>query len=57
MCVPTQIPQRNTSKTFPQKSQEKAPKITKKGKRERHQEHLRDRVKHLIDTMKDSYKV
>jgi hypothetical protein len=34
---PHQIPQRNTSKTPPRQSQEKAPKITKMGKRERQQ--------------------
>jgi hypothetical protein len=39
------------------KYHEKAPKITKKEKREEQQEHLRNHAKPSIHAMKDSYKV
>jgi hypothetical protein len=39
------------------KTQEKAPKITKKEKWEEQQEHMRNHAKPSIHTMKDSYKV
>jgi hypothetical protein len=41
----------------PQKNQEKAPKITKKEKREEHNLALRNHVESSIHTMKGSYKV
>jgi hypothetical protein len=46
------IPQRNTSKSFSRKSQERALKITKKRKRERHNQTLRNHVESSIPTMK-----
>jgi hypothetical protein len=39
------------------KYHEKAPKITKKEKREEQQEHMRNHAKPSIHAMKDSYKV
>jgi hypothetical protein len=44
-------------KTSPRKFQEKAPKITKKEKREEHNQALRNHAESCIHTMKGSYKV
>jgi hypothetical protein len=52
-----QVLQRNTSKTFPRESQEKAPKITEKEKREEQLEHLRNHTEPSTLTVKDSDKV
>jgi hypothetical protein len=46
------IPQRNVPKTFLRKTQEKAPEITKKGKREEHNQALRNYTESSIHTMK-----
>jgi hypothetical protein len=56
-CHPTRIPQRNAPKTFSQKLQEKAPKITKKETREEHGQALINQDESSIHTMKGSYKV
>jgi hypothetical protein len=45
-------PQRNTPKTSPRKFQGKAPKITKKGKREEHEKALRNHAESSIHTIK-----
>jgi hypothetical protein len=44
-------------KTSPRKFQEKAPKITKKEKREKHKQALRNHAESFIHTMKGLYKV
>jgi ligand-binding sensor domain-containing protein len=46
------IPQENTLKTPPRKSQERAPKMTKKGKWQRHNKALRNHAETFIHTMK-----
>jgi hypothetical protein len=51
------IPQRNALNSFPRKIQEKALKITKKEKREEHNQGLRNHAESSIHTMKVSYKV
>jgi hypothetical protein len=50
-------PQRNALKSSPRKFQEKAPKITKKEKREEHKQALRNHTESSIHIMKGSYKV
>jgi hypothetical protein len=45
-------PSKKRPKTSPRKIQEKAPKITKKGKREEHKQVLRDHTESSIHTMK-----
>jgi hypothetical protein len=44
-------------KTSPRKFKERAPKITKKEKREEHNQALRNHAESSIHTMKNSYKV
>jgi hypothetical protein len=48
---------KETPQNFPRKSQEKAPKITKNGKRGKHNHTLRNHTESSIHTMKGSYKV
>jgi hypothetical protein len=50
-------PSKKCPKTSHGKFQEKAPKITKKEKREKHKQALRNHAKSSIHTMKGSYKV
>jgi hypothetical protein len=52
MWHPTIIPQRNAFKMSPWKTPRKAPKITKKGKCERHSKTIRNHVESSIHTMK-----
>jgi hypothetical protein len=54
---PTRILQRNAPKTSHRNFQEKTPKITKKEKREKHKQALRNHAESSIHTMKGSYKV
>jgi hypothetical protein len=52
-CIhPHQIQKRKVSKLPQENRQEKTPKITKKGKRERHNQALRNHVESSIHTMK-----
>jgi hypothetical protein len=51
--TPHQIPKRNVSKPPQENRQEKAPKITKKEKQERHNQVLRNHAKSSIHIMKD----
>jgi hypothetical protein len=50
--VPHQIPKRKVSKRPQEIRQEEAPKITKKGQRERHNQALRNHTESSIHTMK-----
>jgi hypothetical protein len=50
-------PSKKRPKTSPRKIQEKAPKITKKEKREEHNQALRNHTESSIHTRKGSYKV
>jgi hypothetical protein len=50
--IPYQIPKRKTSKPPQENHQEKALKITNKGKWERHNQALRNHTESLIYTMK-----
>jgi hypothetical protein len=50
--IPHQIPKRKVSKPPQEKCQEKALKITKKGKREEHNQALRNHAESSIHTMK-----
>jgi hypothetical protein len=55
--IPQQIPKKTASKSLQENCQEKAPKITKKEKREEHNQALRNHVESSIHTIKGSYKV
>jgi hypothetical protein len=48
--IPHQIPKRKASKSLQENHQEKAPKITKKDKRERHIQVLRNHAESSIHT-------
>jgi hypothetical protein len=50
--IPHQIPTRKVSKRLQENRQQKAPKITKKGKWERHNQALRNHAESSIHTMK-----
>ena len=50
--IPHQIPKRKVSKPPQEKRQEKAPKVTKNGKWERHNQALRNHAESSIHTMK-----